>query len=288
MGWRIRPHLTRGAVNHGRESDIRATVISVKVLHVSPHPDDELVGAPATLMALRDAGHEITNLALSLGRPDDHDRRRIEVVEACRRAGFELVIAEPPIAMSTADDRVAAEERVRWQLAMALDGPDAPDLVVGPSPHDVHHAHELAGRAIRDSLADREGSPSWWMWAIWGDLPFPTTVTTFDDRRASEIAEALSAHEGEMARADHRVHVDARGRLTAITAAEKVFGFGAPALATDRAEAVTEVVRHEGQWVLGAPRVLDATQPLGHPTSRIVTTWLEAPSARQLGGGPYD
>jgi LmbE family N-acetylglucosaminyl deacetylase len=27
------------------------------VLHLAPHPDDELIGAPATLMALRDAGH---------------------------------------------------------------------------------------------------------------------------------------------------------------------------------------------------------------------------------------
>ncbi len=284
----MQAHVTRGWLGHGHQSNIRATVVLVKVLHVSPHPDDELVGAPATLMALRDAGHEITNLALSLGRPDDHDRRRAEVEEACRRAGFSLVITEPPIAMSAADDRAAAEERVGWQLAMALDGPDAPDLVVGPSPHDVHHAHELTGRAIRDALADREGAPSWWMWAIWGDLPFPTTVTTFDDHRAAEIAEALSAHVGEMARADHRVHVDARGRLTAITAAEKVFGFGAPALAADRAEVITEVGRHDGEWVLGAPRALDATQPLGRTTSRVVTRWLEAPSARELGGGPYD
>ena len=260
----------------------------MRVLHVSPHPDDELVGAPAALMALRDAGHVITNLALSLGRPDDHARRRAEVVEACRRARFELVITEPPIAMSATDDRDAAEARVGAQLAAALDGPGAPDLIVGPSPHDVHLAHELTGRAIRDALAERDDAPAWWMWAIWGDLPFPTTVTTFDDARAAEIAEALSAHEGEMARADHRVHVDARGRLTAITAAEKVFGFGAPALGADRAEVITEVARRDGQWVLGPPRALDATAPLSRPTSRVITAWLQSPSPRELGGGPYD
>ncbi len=260
----------------------------MRVLHVSPHPDDELVGAPATLMALRDAGHDVVNLALSLGRPDDHDRRRSEVEEACERARFRLAITEPPIAMSATDDRDAAEERVRWQVGMALDGAEPPDLVVGPSPHDVHHAHELTGRAIRDVLAARDDPPAWWMWAIWGDLPFPTIVTTFDDARAAEIEQALSAHEGEMARADHRVHVEARGRLTAVTAAEKVFGFGAPALAAPRAEVVTEVVRHDGQWLLGAPRALDAARPLGKPIPRPVTTWLEAPSARELGGGPLD
>lgn len=260
----------------------------MRVLHVSPHPDDELVGAPATLMALRDAGHEVVNLALSLGRPDDHDRRRAEVEEACERAGFHLIVTEPPIAMSATDDRAAAEERVRWQLGMALDGAERPDLVVGPSPHDVHHAHEITGRAIRDVLSPRDDAPSWWMWAIWGDLPFPTIVTTFDDGRAAEIEQALSAHEGEMARADHRVHVEARGRLTAVTAAEKVFGFGAPALAAARAEVVTEVVRDDGEWLLGSPRALDAASPLGRPIPRPVTAWLEAPSAREMGGGPLD
>jgi len=239
-------------------------------------------------MALRDAGHEVVNLALSLGRPADHDRRRAEVEEACRRARFGLVITEPPIAMSATDDRADAEERARWQIGMALDGADPPGLIVGPTPHDVHHAHELTGRAIRDVLAAREAPPAWWMWAIWGDLPFPTVVTTFDDASAHEIAEALSAHEGEMARADHRVHVDARSRLTAVTAAEKVFGFGAPALAATRAEVITEVKWRDGAWVLGAPRALDAVSPLAPPTTRVIDAWLDSPSPRDLGGGPYD
>ena len=45
------------------------------VLHLSPHPDDEVVGMPATLMALRDAGWRVVNLACGLGRPARHQRR---------------------------------------------------------------------------------------------------------------------------------------------------------------------------------------------------------------------
>ena len=85
------------------------------VLHASPHPDDELIGAPATLMALRDAGHEIVNLACSFGRPADAATRRAEVEEACRRAGFELVADVEPV------------ELLRERSF---------DLVIGPSPHD--------------------------------------------------------------------------------------------------------------------------------------------------------
>ena len=52
---------------------------------------------PATLMALRDAGWRVVNLACGLGRPAQHQRRRAEVEEACRRAGFELLPCEPPL-----------------------------------------------------------------------------------------------------------------------------------------------------------------------------------------------
>ncbi len=254
----------------------------MRVLHISPHPDDELMGAPATLMALRDAGHEVTNLALTLGREADHERRRAELTEACRRAGFALRIVDPPILMSSGDDLLAAEAAVRDHIAAALSGPDPPDLIVGPGPHDVHHGHEMTGRAIRDVLAASSDSVPWWMWAIWGDLPMPTVVTALDDKRVGEITEALSAHAGEMERADHRVQIEARTRVAATLAAEKIFGFGAPALTTDRAEVVTEVMRRDGYWLLGAPRALDALHPLATPRSLRVDAWLNAPSARDM------
>jgi LmbE family N-acetylglucosaminyl deacetylase len=40
---------------------------SQTALLLSPHPDDELLGCPAHLFALRDAGWRIVNVALSLG-----------------------------------------------------------------------------------------------------------------------------------------------------------------------------------------------------------------------------
>src|SRR6185295_887192 len=74
------------------------------VLHLSPHPDDEVLGAGATLLGLREAGHRVINLACSLGRPEQQERRRAEVTEACRRADFELVVHDPPLALSSGDD----------------------------------------------------------------------------------------------------------------------------------------------------------------------------------------
>ena len=85
------------------------------VLHLAPHPDDEVLGAGATLMGLRVHGHRVINLACSLGRPDQHERRRREVEEACDRLGLELIVHDPPLAISANDDLFAARTAgVHW------------------------------------------------------------------------------------------------------------------------------------------------------------------------------
>src|SRR3954447_8367304 len=74
--------------------------VCARVLHLAPHPDDESIGAAATLISLREHGHAVVNLACSLGRPGQRSRRRAELEDACRRAGFELVVIEPPVELS--------------------------------------------------------------------------------------------------------------------------------------------------------------------------------------------
>src|SRR4051794_21331955 len=89
-------------------------------LHVSPHPDDELIGAPATLMALRDASWRIVNLACSLGRAADRERRRAELQEACRRAGFELIVPSTLPGIGLGHDRARAETELAGIVSETL------------------------------------------------------------------------------------------------------------------------------------------------------------------------
>src|SRR3954465_12741420 len=91
------------------------------VLHVAPHPDDETLGAPATLRALREGGERVVNLLVSLGRPADHARRRAEAREAARRLDGELIVHEPPLAISTRDDRATAQATLTATLRELLD-----------------------------------------------------------------------------------------------------------------------------------------------------------------------
>lgn len=226
------------------------------VLHASPHPDDELLGAPATLMALRDAGHEILNVACSLGSPE----RLAELEDACERAGFALVVLdeEPPLAGAL---RALCEER-------------SPGLVVGPSPHDRHPRHEEVGRALVELGPERL-----WLWGLWGELPFPTTVVEYGEERLAEIQAALSAHASQLRRNDYRRLVAGRSAAAPVLLAELAFGFGASGLDGPYAEATTEVVRDGHGWLLGSSRKLDPVDPLAEPTAIDIDWWLRARSA---------
>lgn len=218
------------------------------VLHLSPHPDDEVLGAGATLLGLRDAGHRIVNLACSLGRPDQHERRRAEVIEACSRAGFELVIHDPPLGLSAGDDPFTARKLLGATVERLI-ADERVDLLISPDRDDAHHAHKTVATVARTA-----GVP-WWSWGLWRDLARPTIFSPFGDRRLAELLHVLGAHRGEVARNDYYDLLRARAISARVLGAERVFGFGSER----RAEEPYAELLADG----GPPRVLDLDHPLG-------------------------
>jgi LmbE family N-acetylglucosaminyl deacetylase len=212
--------------------------VTPAALHLAPHPDDELIGAPATLMALRDAGWRVVNLACGFGSDGRPEQRAAELAEACRRAGFELRTEE------TVAAAIAAVE---------------PAVVVSPSPRDRHPAHvRVAGEARAALEALGAAAPRWWTWALWGALERPTLATAFDEERLEEILGALSAHRSQLERNDYRRLVRGRAEAAACLAPELLFGFGTAADPGVRyAELLTELVRVGETWEPGTPRWLD-------------------------------
>jgi LmbE family N-acetylglucosaminyl deacetylase len=272
----------------GSESSSVASSPSARLtlLHLAPHPDDEVMGGPAIMLELQASGHRIVNLACSLGRPRDRERREAEARESARRTGFELLVASPPVAISSDDDLDSAQRELAAQIAQLVRA-EAVDIVFSPSPHDRHPGHEVVGRAALAALSGLEGgSPAWWMWSLWGELPFPTLIAQFGPERLGEIVRALEAYGGELERNDYRRLVRGRAEANAVLGPERVFGFGASRGEGEFAELATEVVRRADEWLLGSPRELDPSDPLAEPTAKPLTGWLEAPSLTQRFGPP--
>ncbi|HEY3728146.1 MAG TPA: PIG-L family deacetylase [Solirubrobacteraceae bacterium] len=250
------------------------------VISVSPHPDDEIVGAGATLLELRDAGWRVVNLACSLGRPPDRIRRRAELVEACRIARFELVIAPgmPPI--GSGDDLAVAQTALSTAIT-DLRRQSGAQLIVGPSPHDGHHGHEVVGRAIRDAV-EAGGEPLDVMfWGLWSDLPVPNVLVEFGAARLHELQDALGAHARELARNRLDRLVESRATANALLGAERVFGFGLPGAQCEYAELLTLVSwRPERGWRLPRSRSFDPSSPTAEGEGPDIGWWLHAPSVR--------
>ena len=232
------------------------------VLHLAPHPDDESIGAPATLLALRAAGHAVIDYPCSFGRPDMAERRRAELAAACERAGFELDRDAPGFAISRHDDLPRAQRELTEEIVDRIARRHV-HVVVAPSPHDGHHGHEVVGRAARDAVAaSGDASPRLWLWGLWADLPWPTLAFGFDDALLEQAIHVLEAHAGELERNDYRELVRGRARANRVLGAERVFGYGSSALEQPCAELLTEALRLEGEWWAGGARRLDPVEPL--------------------------
>jgi LmbE family N-acetylglucosaminyl deacetylase len=208
------------------------------VLHLAPHPDDEVIGAPATLLALSDAGRRVVNLACGLGSdPGAREVRRAELEEACARARFGL--------------RVADGDDVEAAIAAALIA-ESPALVISPDPGDRHPAHKAVGRA-----AERLVRCRWWTWAVWRDLAEPTLLVPFGEERLEEVLHVLAAHRSQLGRNDFATLVRARAEVAKVRGPELVFGFGSSGIAEPYAELLTERVRgSDASWRTQSPRAL--------------------------------
>ena len=244
--------------NHGRPR--------LTILHLAPHPDDESIGAPATLLELRAAGHHVINYPCSFGRAEHVETRRAEVEEASRRAGFELDREATGFSLSRGADLVSAQRGLTVEVRDRIVGRGV-DILVAPSPHDGHHGHEVVGRAARDAVeACGDRAPRLWLWGLWADLPWPTVFVGFDQSRLDEAVHVLEAHASQLARNDYRQAVRGRAQANRALGAERVFGYGSAASGQHPfAEVLTEAVLRQGQWWANPARELDPRYPLADP-----------------------
>lgn len=247
--------------------------------HLSPHPDDEALGSPSVLFALQESGWRIVNFVATMGRPGERERRSREAACAADVAGFELRTPHQPVGLSSRDDLELGFERIRSEVSCLL-GELRPSVVVAPSPHDGHHAHELVGRAALEALRSFEDRPRLWLWGIWADVPFPTIYAPFDEPTMRRAQAAIQCYAGEIERNDYSSLFSSRARAQAILGVERVFGYGSTRTGcAPYADLLMECLPTAGGWKLGKGRLLDPpSEPAACIAENDIGWWLESTS----------
>ena len=152
-----------------------------KAVVVSPHPDDEVLGAGGLMQALLAAGGSLTILAVTDGE-SSHPRsttaksldmrsiRSAETYQALHRLGWEVPLVTR---LQIPDGKVGDNTgRLRRALAAML---EPGDLCIGPWRLDGHPDHDACGVAIA-SVASELGivSLAYLVWALhWANPQHP-------------------------------------------------------------------------------------------------------------------
>ena len=207
-----------------------------QVVVCSPHPDDEVLNGLLPLRLMREAGAQVTNLAVTLGsNPLRRTARLEEMRRACALLGFAPLTVESPHGF----DRITALSRgldpTGWQRQVEVLASRfaelRPDLLLFPHAGDAHPTHigthYLALAAAL--LFSRASRSTFWVAETEFWHPHAASnllVGAHADHLALLIA-ALCQHRGEISRNPYHLMLPARMTDTVRRCSERFKGAGA-------------------------------------------------------------
>ncbi|MBI4068317.1 PIG-L family deacetylase [Candidatus Kaiserbacteria bacterium] len=169
----------------------------------SPHPDDEvLMGAPLA-MRLRREGYRIVNVAMTLGRPEQRERRATELKGACAYLDFELTVLASN-GFDSASKSLRKSEVWLWlsqvNTIAGFIHRIMPKIIIIHHHHDAHHEHQGTALMVRGALQCIEWSGIVFEGEYWSEVQNPNLMLEVSAEQLIQMLEALSCHKGELER----------------------------------------------------------------------------------------
>ncbi len=125
----------------------------MRVLVIAPHPDDEVLGAGATMHRLADEGHEVTTAIVTKGWPPLFPESQVEQVRAEAEAANEKLGAQALLFLDLPVTKLHALPEHELNAAFdALVTEIEPEIVLLPFPGDRHEDHKQVFDACQVAL----------------------------------------------------------------------------------------------------------------------------------------
>lgn len=195
---------------------------SERALIVAPHPDDEVIGCGGLIAALRSRGRQVRVVVVTDGSAGgDESPTLVATRERELRAGLAILDVDD-IQMLGIPDRAVAEHESA--LARAVEETVAswqPDLIVIPSPLEVHPDHAAVARGCIAALQRDSRLPSR---LPLSEVAFYEVSQPFRPNRLLDITEqaavkrkAIEAHESQTARLSYAEFAAGLNRYRSMT-----------------------------------------------------------------------
>ncbi len=192
----MRPPCTRPNAN---DSSPRAMIFS-------PHPDDECIIGALPLRLLRQAGYQVSNVAVTQGSNTARQTARWgELQQACDYLGYHL-IATSPTGLLNVNAKTRATDPFFWSesvnVIVKILQETKPSTIFFPHEHDWNSSHIGTHWLVIDAL--RQIGPGFECFAIeteyWGQNAQPNLMVESSAEDVSDLVTGTSFHVGEVTR----------------------------------------------------------------------------------------